>query len=130
RGPRPRPPGRAGRARLGSRARAGSARSSSPGERGATSSQHLRELGGKTVDVAFRVHFRDAVERALPEPRVLGREVEAAEDPALAKASVDLGHRAPALAEVDDELLEERPAERRRAHAPELPEAPGRVLRP
>src|SRR5581483_3655059 len=95
----------------------GSARSSLPGGTGAGSAQRLRELLGQTVDVGLRVHLRHAEKRALAELRILLREVEPAEDAALAQRAIDLGDGAPALVEVGDELLEERRRERRYAPA-------------
>src|SRR5581483_6493907 len=105
----------------------GSARSSLPGGTGAGSAQRLRELLGQTVDVGLRVHLRHAEKRALAELRILLREVEPAEDAALAQRAIDLGDGAPALVEVGDELLEERRRERRRAHAGQLAQASCRV---
>ena len=77
------------------------------------------------VDVRARVHLGDAVEGALAELREVGREVLAAEDPALAKRAVHLGDRPARLVEVDDELLEESVGEQE-AHAVELGRGAGR----
>ena len=53
------------------------------------------------------VHLGDAVQRALPEPGEVAREVLAAEDAVAAEGPVDLGDGLAGRREVDDELLEE-----------------------
>ena len=58
-----------------------------------------------------------------PRVRVLLGEIETAEDASLPERTVDLGHRAARLAEIDDELLEERRAEGGSTARPESPPA-------
>ena len=69
--------------------------------------------------------------RALwPSSGCCRRQIDAAEDAPLAQRGVDLGDRSAGVREVDDELLEERGAERRRAHAGQLAEPLGGVAGP